>query len=405
MFGGAVRVDELSYSSESLATRDYSASGGLSSRPGEIDTKVDNTNIEEAESSLRESGYLNYEEARALLGRLEYQKGNIEAGLHVFEGIGIAAVIPKLKVSISRRCEPNRCRSQSMFWSLLLSQCQLAEGMMRESDLYIVLHLCLEYAEQRKLSIAFDHEKKLIKLEGGSSVSGYILLARILSAQQKFVDAELVIDAALDQSGKWDQDELLRTKAKLRIAQGKLKNAVETHTLAVLQVQNKSLGTASNVVKNKGNRDRSLEMDIWLDLANVYPALSKWQDAEVCLVKSEAINPYSASRWHTKGLLFEARGLHREALKSYRKGLDIEPNHVPSLISTACVLRQLGDQSSSIVRSLLTDALRLDRTNPPAWYNPGLLYKANLGTSAMETVECFEAAAFLEESSSIELFR
>ena len=48
-----------------------------------------------------------------MLGRLEYQKGNIEAGLHVFEGIGIAAVIPKLKVSISRRCEPNRCRSQS----------------------------------------------------------------------------------------------------------------------------------------------------------------------------------------------------------------------------------------------------------------------------------------------------
>lgn len=42
MFGGEVRIDELSYSSESLATRDYLASGGLSSRPGEIDTKVDN---------------------------------------------------------------------------------------------------------------------------------------------------------------------------------------------------------------------------------------------------------------------------------------------------------------------------------------------------------------------------
>lgn len=56
-----LRVEELSYSSESLATRDYLASGGLSSRPGEIDPKVDNTNIEEAESSLRESGYLNYE--------------------------------------------------------------------------------------------------------------------------------------------------------------------------------------------------------------------------------------------------------------------------------------------------------------------------------------------------------
>ncbi|KHN01088.1 Tetratricopeptide repeat protein 7A [Glycine soja] len=702
-----LRVEELSYSSESLATRDYSASGGLSSRPGEIDPKVDNTNIEEAESSLRESGYLNYEEARALLGRLEYQKGNIEAALHVFEGIDIAAVIPKLKVSISRRCEPNKRRSQSdamppmsmhavsllleavflkaksfqalgrfqdaaqscktildtvesalpegwpenfvsdcklqetvgnavellpelwklagspqdimssyrrallyhwnldieatariqkefsffllysgceasppalrsqldgsfvprnnieeavllllillrksilgyiawdpslldhlsfalsvsgefktlaqqieellpesmerkeRYYTLALCYCgegehitaldllrnslnhrensncikelllaskicadnkvcveegikysckaisqfngkcmqmvaiancllgvllssksrsaasesekvfmqsealsalKAAEGMMRESDPYIVLHLCLEYADQRKLSIALDHAKKLIKLEDGSSVSGYILLARILSAQQKFVDAELVIDAALDQSGKWDQGELLRTKAKLRIAQGKLKNAVETYTflLAVLQVQNKSLGTASKVVKNKGNRDRRLEMEIWLDLANVYTALSQWQDAEVCLAKSEAINPYSASRWHTKGLLSEARGFHQEALKSFRKALDIEPNHVPSLISTACVLRQLGGQSSSIVRSLLTDALRLDRTNPSAWYNLGLLYKADLGTSAMEAVECFEAAALLEESSPIEPFR
>jgi len=48
-----------------------------------------------------------------LLGRLEYQKGNVEAALHVFEGIDIATVVPKIKVSISRRCEPNRRRSQS----------------------------------------------------------------------------------------------------------------------------------------------------------------------------------------------------------------------------------------------------------------------------------------------------
>lgn len=58
--GDQLRVDELIASSESLATRDYSASG-YSSRAGEMDTKVDNSNIEEAESTLRESGYLNYE--------------------------------------------------------------------------------------------------------------------------------------------------------------------------------------------------------------------------------------------------------------------------------------------------------------------------------------------------------
>lgn len=132
-----------------------------------------------------------------------------------------------------------------------LTNLEDAERMMRENDPYIELHLCLEYAEHRKLSIAFDHAKRLIKLEGGSSITGYVLLARILSAQKKFEDAEIVIDAALDQSGKWDQGELLRTKAKIQIAQGRLKNAVETYTffLAVLQVKNKSLGTAYKVVK------------------------------------------------------------------------------------------------------------------------------------------------------------
>ncbi|XP_062085483.1 protein NPGR2-like [Humulus lupulus] len=56
---------------------------------------------------------MNEMEARALLERLEYQKGNIEAALHVFEGIDIAAVTPRMKGSISRRCEQNRRHSQS----------------------------------------------------------------------------------------------------------------------------------------------------------------------------------------------------------------------------------------------------------------------------------------------------
>lgn len=61
--GEQIKEDNDSvHSSDSLATRDYSATAsGYSSRTAEVDTKVDNSNIEEAESSLRESGYLNYE--------------------------------------------------------------------------------------------------------------------------------------------------------------------------------------------------------------------------------------------------------------------------------------------------------------------------------------------------------
>ncbi|KAJ6721717.1 hypothetical protein OIU85_024779 [Salix viminalis] len=704
--GEQLRLDDMASSSESLATRDYSVS--YSSQAAGVDTKVENSNIEEAESSLRESGYLNYEEARALLGRLEYQKGNIEAALHVFEGIDIASVSSKIKASLSRRCEQqNRRRSQSdtappmsmhaisllleaiflkvkslqglglfeeaaqsckmildtiesalpeglpesvssdcklqdilnkavellpelwklagspqeailsyrrallYYWNLdtettskiekefavfllysgsdasppnlrsqveesfvprnnieeaillllillrkfavkkiewdptimyhlsfalsvsgeqrtlahqveellpgimerrerysILALCYHGEGeemialnllrnLLRnrgnpdcvlellvaskicaknmvcveegisyasralselhgrcnqmasvanhlqgilvstqsrsvasdseriskqsealemleraekltiERDPSIIFHLSLENAEQRKLDAALHHAKQLLKLEAGSSVRSYILLARILSAQKRFVDAENVINTALDQTGKWDQGELLRTKAKLQIAQGQLKNAIETYTrlLAIIQVRTKSLGAGKNLAKNRRNSNRSLEMEAWHDLANVYTSLSQWRDAEVCLSKSKTLSPYSASRWHSTGLLYEAKGLHQEALKAFKAALDVEPNHVPSLVSTACVLRRLGSQSIPIIRTFLTDAIRLDKTNHSAWYNLGLLYKADPSSSVLEAAECFEAAAFLEDSAPVESFR
>lgn len=55
--------DAMVPSSESLATRDYfsSTASRLSGPDGEVERRPDSGNIEEAESSLRESGSLNYE--------------------------------------------------------------------------------------------------------------------------------------------------------------------------------------------------------------------------------------------------------------------------------------------------------------------------------------------------------
>ncbi|XP_042513890.1 protein NPGR2-like [Macadamia integrifolia] len=704
--GEQLRADEMVPSSESLATRDYSASL-YSSRTGDAEHKPDTGNIEEAESSLRESSCLNYEEARALLGKLEYQKGNIEAALHVFEGIDVAAVTPKMKLSIARRVENRKRRSHSdaappmsmhtvnllseaiflkskslkvlgrfkdaaysckaildivesalpeglpenfgtdsklqetlnkavellpelwklagfpneailsyrrallHHWNLdvettariqkefaifllysgcdanppdlryqiegsfvprsnieeavlllmillrkfalkriewdpsvmdhlsfalslsgdlgalanqyeellpgifdrkeryyilalcyhgvgedmvalnllrkLLSrrenpnslsalllaskicgenprcaeegvefalralgllQCgcdqivsvancllgvslsaearsvfsdaerimkesgalkalETAEKTMKERDPKVLFHLSLENAAQRRLNVALYYARQFLKFEADSNITGWILLARILSAQQRYEDAETVINTGLDQTGKWDQGDLLRTKAKLQIAQGQFKNAVETYThlLAVLQVQSRSFRVGKKFQKDSVEHDRSLEMETWHDLANVYTSLSLWRDAEVCLSKSKSISPYSASQCHAIGLLYEAKGLHKEALEAFTNALDVEPTHVPSLVSTAIVLRQLGDKSLAVVRSFLTDALRLDQTNASAWYNLGLLYKAEGGASAQEAAECFQTAAFLQNSTPVEPFR
>jgi hypothetical protein len=54
-------VDEMVPSSESLATKDYLETASSSNKSGEFEKKLDTGNIEEAESSLRESGCLNYE--------------------------------------------------------------------------------------------------------------------------------------------------------------------------------------------------------------------------------------------------------------------------------------------------------------------------------------------------------
>lgn len=68
--------------------------------------KPDEGDIHEAELSIREGLSFNYEEARALLGRLKDKKGNIEADLRVFEGIDLEAVIRFLKSLLQRGLVP-----------------------------------------------------------------------------------------------------------------------------------------------------------------------------------------------------------------------------------------------------------------------------------------------------------
>lgn len=62
-----------------------------------VEAKLDEGNIQEAESALREGLSLNFEEARALLGRLEYQRGNVEGALRVFDGIDLQAAIQRMQ--------------------------------------------------------------------------------------------------------------------------------------------------------------------------------------------------------------------------------------------------------------------------------------------------------------------
>lgn len=278
------------------------------------------------------------------------------------------------------------------------------------TDPRVVHRLALENAEQRKLDSALVYAKQALKLGAESDLEVWLLLARVLSAQKRFSDAETIVDAALNETGKWEQGKLLRLKAKLRLAKGEVKDTIKSYTelLALLQVQSKSFSSSKKQLP-KGYVEglRSLELGTWHDLAHIYIDLSQWRDAETCLSRSRLIAPYSPVRYHTEGVLCKRQGQLEEAMEAFTTALDMDPMHVPSLISKAEVLLELGNRSSiAVVRSFLMEALRIDRLNQSAWYNLGKMFKAEGSVSSkQEAVECFQAAVALEETMPVEPFR
>lgn len=112
----------------------------------------------------------------------------------------------------------------------------------QNSDL--IFELGTHYAEHRNLDAALRYAKQYLDATGGSMIRGWRLLALVLTSQKRFLEAEVVTDAALDETSKWDQGPLLRMKAKLKISQSQHKDAIETYRylLALVQAQKKSYG-------------------------------------------------------------------------------------------------------------------------------------------------------------------
>lgn len=65
------------------------------------------------------------------------------------------------------------------------------------------------------------------------------------------------------------------------------------------------------------------------------------------------------------GLSYQAKGLHKASLDAFVEVLSSEDTYVPSLISTASILRQR--------ETYLSVSVQLDRMNHSVWSNVGLV--------------------------------
>ncbi|KAL5225174.1 hypothetical protein ABZP36_011813 [Zizania latifolia] len=266
----------------------------------------------------------------------------------------------------------------------------------------LIFDMGIEYAEQRNMHAALKCAKEFIDATGGSVSKGWRLLSMVLSAQQRYSEAEVVTDAALDETTKWEQGPLLRIRAKLKVAQSLPMEAVEAYRtlLALVQAQRKAYGTVKNVTEDD---DKVSEFEVWQGLANMYASLSYWRDAEICLQKAKALKAYSATTLYAEGYMREAREQTQDALAAYFNAVSTELEHAPSKVSIGALLSKQGPKYLPVARSFLSDALRLEPTNRMAWFYLGKVHKHD-GRLA-DAADCFQAASMLDESDPIESFR
>lgn len=266
----------------------------------------------------------------------------------------------------------------------------------------LLFELGMLYAEQRNLNTALRYAKRFIDATGGSLLKGWRLLALILSAQQRFSEAEVVIDAALDETAKWEQGPLHRLKAKLKTSQSLPIDAIETYRylLALVQAQRKSFGPLRSV--SQAGDDRVNEYEVWHGLADLYYRLSHWKDMEVCLGKARELKQYSAEVLYTEGVMLQGRGQVEEAMSSYINALLLDPSYVRCKILIGALLSKRDSNALPVARSILSDALKIEPTNRMAWYYLGIIHRVD-GRIA-DAADCFQAASMLEESDPIENF-
>ncbi|GER30047.1 hypothetical protein STAS_05953 [Striga asiatica] len=327
--------------------------------------------------------------ARGVIHACEGKNEHILSRAHMFIGIcyGNAA---KESISDHKRAVLHKEAINSLNYS--------HQKAGKSEDLEIKLWLGLENAVQRNLGKAFELVMEFSKTSGGSFARVWKILALIASGEQRLRDAEALIDVGLDETESIEQLELLRLKALVQIAKEEPKQAIETYRILLALIQ------GTNELPEK-NAFEVQAVEAWLDLAELYSKHELWLDSDICIEKAKEAKFYSPRVWEVTGRLFRAQEQNKEAMIAFSVSLSIDPDYVPSIVSTAELIIKTGNNSQSlhIAKGLLMNAVRLEPTNHDAWFNLGLVYK--MEGFVQRAADSFQAAHELKLSAPLQSFQ
>ncbi len=185
----------------------------------------------------------------------------------------------------------------------------------------------------------------------------------------------------------------------LILEQGKTAEAKELYRRAIVQYPKNAEGYfgLGDIYINEGNSEELVrlfnqllstvpdEEDVYLRVMEAYgKAVMKYPQERIYKEKREEMlaeyeqvskrKNYSANDYFNLGFLYEQVGGYEQAMRYYRKALELDPKHEKTLQNVAYRLKEAGDYKNAII--LYSRIVKLYPRTTKAYLNLGIIYNA-----------------------------
>ena len=159
----------------------------------------------------------------------------------------------------------------------------------------------------------------------------------------------------------------------------------ELRVIAAEAMCNKDYSLALQMLEKITDLD-VCDFDAYHKKGVAYLLINKLIDAEIALIKANAIQPHNANINNNLGVLYERKQAYELSIHHYERAIEINPEATDYLVNLAHT-HKLRNDSSSAIKCYLR-ALNIDANNIQILSSLGLLYRScNRNTDALETFE------------------
>lgn len=169
------------------------------------------------------------------------------------------------------------------------------------------------------------------------------------------------------------------------------RNAQAMHLLGLVAFQVDQPAAAAKCVESAIKVD-AMQAPFWADLAEIYRALSRMDEAVAAYRRALEINPNMADAWTHFGTMLDTLGEHDEALSCYRKALEVDPKYAGAYAFLGLSLLQRGQIDAA--QQQLETAVRLAPDNPEIYLQLGRCLHAQ--RKWLEAIACYQKVRRLD---------